>query len=451
MSTEELKRELTRIGDTAPVADVRADTWSKAQRARHRDWALALAAGVTAVALAAGLAAWLPTHDDLPVADAAAPGLPDRLYSVPDRMSARDNDDGWVRDEVTSDVAIGAAAAAWLTPAGGLPVVVDADAGGYHLLDLPDFAGNNRLVSRGLYEPTLALSPNGRRLAYSWATFGPDAAMKPIPSGVRVVDLMTGQVLEFALPGAEGTAVTALAWSPNGSWLAWAGDRLASWTTGSVGGGQPKAGRISLADETKQDLDPGRVDTTDASVAVDNQGRVTLVADSSMLRWDGHRRVVTHDVPLGLGASIMAPASPNGYVALASYGSGSVTVTNGSDRRVVDVGITRDDARVQPLGWVGDDLLVVSDHNDGSDGEMRLVSVDGGTPRVVGTVEGGLKPTLTVAIDLVSSERPTVPRPEPDWPWSEERWAFTIAAVLLGLGFALWAGFAVRRRYRPAR
>jgi hypothetical protein len=79
--------------------------------------------------------------------------------------------------------------------------------------------------------------------------------------------------------------------------------------------------------------------------------------------------------------------------------------------------------------------------------ELRLFPVDGGRSRVVGTVDGSVVPTLSVAIDLVTAERPTVERPEPNWPWFDER-----RAVMIDLGVAGALGLAYgARRVRRLR
>jgi hypothetical protein len=75
-----------------------------------------------------------------------------------------------------------------------------------------------------------------------------------------------------------------------------------------------------------------------------------------------------------------------------------------------------------------------------------MLSVDSERSRLVGTVDGSVVPTLTVALDLVTADRPTVERPAPDWPWSDER-----RAVMVGLGVAGVLGlvYAARRLRRP--
>jgi hypothetical protein len=448
--TGRLQEELARIADAAPVAEVPADTWARARRARRRDRGLALAASAAVVALVAGLVSWLPTLPDAAVVGSSAPGLPDHLYAVPERMSARGGeDDVWLRDEVTSDVAVGRAAAAWLTP-DGLPVVVGATDGRYHLLDLPGFSGNNWVTSIGLHPATIALSPDGRRLAYSWATFGPDAANEPIPSGVRVLDLESGTIREIPLPGAEGTAVEALGWSADSRWLAWGGARLGSWTTGSMGRSEPIAGRIAPGATTGEEYVPRRVHPFDAAVGVDVRGNVSLFGNGAVNTWDGRNQRVA---PLDNVAVTTRQASVDagGRVALPSRDGHTLFVLDslGAAVRQSDIGRLDDGAsEVHALGWVGDELLLAT--NGAYSAELRLFSVDDERSRVVGTVAGGVAPTLTVAIDLVTADRPTVERPEPDWPWSDERRAVMIGLGVVGVLGLLYGARRIERR-RPLR
>jgi hypothetical protein len=448
--TGRLQEELARIADAAPVAEVPADTWARARRARRRDRGLALAASAAVVALVAGLVSWLPTLPDAAVAGSSAPGLPDHLYAVPERMSARGGeDDVWLRDEVTSDVAVGRAAAAWLTP-DGLPVVVGATDGRYHLLDLPGFSGNNWVTSIGLHPATIALSPDGRRLAYSWATFGPDAATEPIPSGVRVLDLESGTIREIPLPGAEGTAVEALGWSADSRWLAWGGARLGSWTTGGMGLSEPIAGRIAPGSTTGEEYVPRRVHPFDAAVGVDVRGNVSLFGNGAVNTWDGRNQRVAplDDVAV---TTRQASVDAGGRVALPSPDGDTLFVLDslGTAVRQSDIGRLDDGAsEVHALGWVGDELLLATNGADSA--ELRLFSVDDERSRVVGTVDGGVAPTLTVAIDLVTADRPTVERPEPDWPWSDERRAVMIGLGVVGVLALLYGARRIGRR-RPLR
>lgn len=449
--TGRLRAELVRIADAAPIVPVDPhETWARARHARLRDRGLALAGAAAVVALGVGLVSRLPTPPEPAVTGSSAPGLPDHLYTVPERMSARsgDNHEAWLRDEVTSDLTVGLAAAAWLTP-DGLPVVVDATEGRYHLLDLPDFSGNNWITAVGLHPATIALSPDGRSLAYSWATFGPDAATAPIPSGVRIVDLESGAVREVPLPGEEGTAVEALGWSADSRWLAWGGARLGSWTTRSMGQSEPVAGRIPPGATSGEEYVPRRVHPFDAAVGVDVRGRVSLFGNGAVNTWDGrHQRVVPLD-ELDTSAR-QASVDRGGRMAVPSHDGHTVLVLETAGATVRRAGVAAADEAdrvVRPLGWVGDELLMTTHGTTGDDEELRLFSVDSERSRVVGTVDDGVVPTLTVAIDLVTADRPTVSRPEPDWPWSDERRAGAIGLGVVGCLALAYGVVRLRRRW----
>jgi len=391
-----LHDELQRIADRAPVADVPADTWARARGARKRDAVLAVA-GITAVlALIAGAVAWLPDRIEPPVADTHTDslGVPDHLYAVPQRMEARNNDDSWLRDEVTDDpTVVGIGAAAWVTSQ-GLPVVVDAERGDYHLLDLPDFVGNDWRLAAGLGNPVIALSPDGRELAYGYAVLGPDADTEPIPSGIRVVDLTTGELREIPVPGKQGTVISQIEWSPDGSWLAFSGTRQDTWTTksmGSRGPDGPVLGRVPPGTHEAQTIAAG---SPQVPLSVDDEGDVQY-------RYDG----------------------------VHVWGDGTV------ERR--DVGA---------LGRVDDELWLVR-----ADNELRLKPVDDSGYFTVGAVEPGVGDDLSVAVDLMTPGLPTVERPKPHWPWSEERISIAIG---LGVAAAIAVLLGLRRlvrRYWPAR
>jgi hypothetical protein len=406
MTTDELRRRLDVIAAAAPVAAVADDTWRRARRATLRDRVAGAAAVLALAASVAAASTWLPDRGGVPVADSDGFGVPDRLHAVPERMSDRENNGSWMRDEVVDDpTLVGTGAAAWVTDA-GLPVVVDADDGAYHLLDLPDFAGNNETFARGLGSPVVALAPDGRRLAYGYAVFGPDAGTEPIPSGVRVVDLTTGELREIPVPGEEGTAVSRIEWSPDGSWLAFAGMQQGTWTRETMGtpSGDPAGpllGRVA----------PGATEAEVRSVVDDEIGLV--VDDQGTVSWFSARLRVWDD---------------DG-------------VTAGADE---------DPALERALGTTPDGAAVRLDgHGDGDTGGVEIVRTDGVASRVV-VIPTGIRASLSLATDLMSTDRPTLERPEPDWPWSEERLSITIGivvaaaiGVLMGLRW-LW------RRGQPA-
>jgi hypothetical protein len=375
-----LHDELSRIADAAPPMAVREDPWEPAQRSRRRRRLATVASVAASVALVAGLATSLPRADapDAPVAAADALGVPDRVEAVPSRFAERGGDDAWSSDEVSDDLAIGRGAVAYVMRE-GLPVVLDADDGTYHLLDLPGFLGNDSFLANGLFGSRLsvALSPDGRHLAYGYAEVGPDAATEPIPSGLRVVDLTTGSLREVPVPLEEGTQVTQPAWSPDGRWLAWTGYSLGSWTGASMGRSTFVAGRVAPGAVVSEPVEPPR---NDAAVAVDDAGAVERRAGLVLGRVDDRQLALRPDT-----------------------GSLVLVDTAGRERRVAEV-------------------------------------------------EPGVPEGLSVAVDLMSVERPTVSRPGPDWPWSQEQVAWTALGVTLLVAAAAVASLAWvsgRRRRTP--
>ena len=250
MSPENTLRDLLeREATDAPRVVVTADTWRRGRRRRtlKRGGALLVAATVVAgTALGAGLLVGSDDRALPPAGSVGGLGLPDHLHAPPERMSDTDPEfGGWMREEVLrgDELAVGPAAAAWVTP-GGLPVVVDAETGEHHLLGLPDVASAN-LEARTFAAPDwqpLALSPDGTRLAYGTVRFGRDGAS----TGIRVLDLTTGEVdWTRELVGGAGIVVTRLSWSPSATIVAWQGQQTREWTGSSAGGSTPVVGVVS--------------------------------------------------------------------------------------------------------------------------------------------------------------------------------------------------------------
>jgi hypothetical protein len=472
--TGRLREELARLGETAPVAEVDPQTWRRARRARIRDQALVLAAVVLLVGI--GAVPLVAQHrSEPPAAGRPAAGVPQHIWLAPDRMAARGNDGSWIRDEVGGDLAVGRAAAAYVM-GGGLPVVIGAADGAYHLMDLPGFAGNNELTAHGLQggDLGLTLSPDGTKLAYAYAEFGAHAADRPIPSGVRVVDLSTGDVRTVRVPGGEGTLVTDVRWSPSGTWLVWAGYRMASWTTMSMGGSSPVAGVVSPDGDTSTPL-PAMAHNLRTSFAVSDTGEASVLGDSA--RYVGYGPGATEPssgsafsssltvhlpgrVPLHVGANVTLGASYVGDVlhdlrvrdTRAGYRLDTYDATGRHRRIGLPAALER--VRAEPLGWIDASHLVLrvgpTAHTSSDDDLPRLaLATVGDQPslRVIGGVDPGVT-GLTLASDLMSPSHPTVDRPEPAWPWTPERWALTLGLPVLAL-VLLASGFLVARRRAP--
>lgn len=454
--TERLREELARIGDTAPVADVPASTWDRARRARTRDRAVVVGAAAAVLALVVGLAL-IPRPDrSVPVASGSSLGVPAQIWGVPERFTMLSPDESWSSDLVETDLDIGRGAAAYVTPA-GLPVVIGADDGAYHLLDLPGFLGNS-LLSRGR-EAGLTLSPDGRHLAYAWSGPAPTSDATPMPSGVRVLDLETGDVRTIRLTGGQGVMVDTVVWSPGSSWLVWRGRVATYWTDSSSTYRSSAAGRIAPGATTSEDVPDGR---GEPAVAVADDGVVSLLTQSTLVTWDGHE--VSRWRAHGNQPTTAAAVSPSGdrVVFGTTYdldGISSVALPDGPVQHHVYLsGLYANGAQSRPLGWIDDDLLVARvSPVDGAGERLGTDQIVITTPRlsttstyrIVGHLDAAVPDSLSVAVDLMTLTRATVERPEPDWPWSSERLSLTIGLGVAG-ALALLAGLRWLWRRRSA-
>lgn len=469
MSPENTLRDLLeREATDAPHVVVTADTWRRGRRRRtlKRGGALLVAATVVAgTALGAGLLVGSDDRALPPAGSVGGLGLPDHLHAPPERMSDTDPEfGGWMREEVLrgDELAVGPAAAAWVTP-GGLPVVVDAETGEHHLLDLPDVVSAN-LEARAFAAPDwqpLALSPDGTRLAYGTARFGREGVI----SGIRVVDLTTGEgEWRRELAGGAGIVVTELSWSPSGTWVGWQGRQTREWTGSSIAGSLPVAGVVGPGPSGGVEGVTGGgaiVARDDGAAYVVTPGEIEILSFCPV-----DARCPAPPVPMdwrsvGVDLAPRAALSRDGSTLALSTFDGYDLVTVGLFERRPTVGAEGmpDDRpwQVSALGWVDEGhVLVLRDDNQGGDGLLSIVPVDPerSTSVDVGVVDSAVG-TPSIAIGLVTLDRPTVDRPDPRWPWSKERWAITVAAafvaVLLLLVLILARHASSRRPSRSQR
>ncbi|UFN43316.1 WD40 repeat domain-containing protein [Nocardioides okcheonensis] len=371
--TEHLRTTLHRLADAGVPLPVDDDLWGRAQSARRRGQALAVAAVLVLVVSVGGAAAlWsLPEREARTASSEVVAGgaIPRVIADAPDDI------------EPTADLAVGRASAAFVSGDGD-PVVVTADDGVPHVLDLPSF-GPDRAA--------FALSPDGRRLAYQQGA----------ESGTRlaVLDLESGRTTPLIVEGSTTLEIDGLSWSPGGNWVGWVASAVAdtpAWTgVHRVDGGEGSRAILAGNASSIAVADDG------ASAVGSVQGDVRLIplhAEVGQIR---------RAAP-GLAAGAFSP--DGSLLALGSGpGRGSSTL-DAASREVLRHPFpdgTLGESVVRPLGWVDDRIqLLLVQPVDGSGAELVVTTpeVDDQSiwRRRVGSVEtSGVANSLSVAVDLV--------------------------------------------------
>lgn len=204
MSTD-LREELDALARTQTFSPD-PSAWDRGRRARRRSHLARGAAALAVVAVVAGAGTLAVRPSAVGPADDAVPD-----GAVPSRITEHDG-------AVLNDLAIGMASVAYVR-SDGEPVLVDGTTGESHIVELPDFPtpevldrGND--LRRG---PWLALSPDGRRLAYP-TTLEYEREPGQVfnqTSWYRVVDLTTGESDLVDLPPYGSTPI-AMSWTTDG-------------------------------------------------------------------------------------------------------------------------------------------------------------------------------------------------------------------------------------------
>ncbi|RYB93805.1 hypothetical protein EUA93_05185 [Nocardioides oleivorans] len=329
----DLRATLQRLADSAEPLPVADDLWARGQASRRRGQALVVAA-VLAIIASVTWSAVLLGSDDREARTASTDVVPGG--AIPSRI----NDPGDLPLE--GDLAVGRVSVAF-TGSDGHPVVVTADDGRYHALDLTGW--DHGLVS---------VSPDGSTLAW---TIESDAEGRP-REGFALLDLTSGRVRLMSSGSVGSLTPEGLSWSPSGQWLTWFVDDDVSRT--QIGAGRQETTVIGKQVQWS---------------AVDDQGVITFYAQGPR-RWSQdrvHERIKTSEdtsVDIGRRGHSAAVASPSGdAVALVSNGdTAAVDFLMGGrfEERALATDLYPDGASVRPLGWASDTLVVAQ--VDGADG-----------------------------------------------------------------------------------
>lgn len=481
MTREELREQLARLADTAPVASVPEDTYRRGRRAvtRTRIAGAALAAGCVALLAMVGVGVIHRGDTDPGFSSssgvAVRPAVPDHVYTTGDDLP------------LSPTLKVGQAAAAYVD-VHGRAVVVDAATGDYHRVHL---AGLSSEFGTAHGRPAVSLSPDGRFLAWAWVDGAPGAPATTRPTGVRVADLTTGRTVSTSTNvGFDKDQVTrpadvfALAWSPDGRWLGWEARQLKRWTadsyvpsgrylgeTTSIRPGGP-LGEVDVQDVPGTSADTvtsGGTARSDSDrprpIAVRDDGTLVSVAGRTLVTGDNRPGTITSRWPAtqtfrltgghylgGLwidGSRVMAVEYPNG--------GGSVSIRqllpSGQSVAVSTSSLTV--PRVLGVLPYGQVLLEQDDSRRQYEDATTVWAVSpgpGGRVQQVMTVDPDVV-SLSVATDLMQGPQLTVPRQRPAClapSHSTRTWWLAGGAGALGLA-VLVAGGLWWSRQRSAR
>lgn len=448
MTDQQLRDELHRIAEDAPTAYVPSDTFTRGRRAHRRSVGLLVGTVAGAIALVAGAIALAPTRNSAdvdPARSRADLAVPDTIYATPTWLAESEDGRYSHADDLEQDLAIGVGAVAYVQPAEdsntGVAVVIDADDGDYHPLDLPDFIGLDPYWEKGTGDGVehrpLALSPDGRHLAWAWGT-GRDAGSdsQEIPSGVRIADLTTGQVTDWDLSPDKGTYVSDLEWSDGGERLLWLGSQMDRWDYQSYVPGDPIAGVID-PESTSVNFYRGKFrGGSNLSIwAVADNGAIAFngAYDSGDLQLQSASGEITA-VALPAKASMGEPVTFDGADLYISTVDGLAPLGGtGSTWAAPDA------LPLQLIGWAGDAPLVTSSSSSGDAYIAQLGTSKDARVLIEFDDAGHLASTVSIAYALIDTDatNPTIHRGKPHFvpPWVRTALPWLVAG---GLAVAIW-------------
>lgn len=436
---ELIRTVLHELADDLPPAHPPAGLWRRARRERLRDRAAVVVVGCCLL-IGAGLVAGIPAS--VTVSPAGPPPVSQEQLRMPDRVYAPSP---WLAGTDQTGppgplALIGSAERArWLFGRRRAPVGISAVDGSYRFLDLPD---------RRDEHTTVALSPDGLRVAYylSGSPESPDAQSDLV--GVGVYDVMTGEVTRHEVETTYGLSEgQVLLWSADGNWLAVEygqytsspgmsrGYKFLSWNPSTDG--MRQLGGVRGTEDVGVAPDGFLVGSSNWRV-VSPEGEVL-----GKLRLDREVHWAPWISPDGKWlAAVAAAPTRRGTTTMRLY-AGSL-----SGRGEVTLELVSERWQSQPVwGWLDDERVLVWGYDEQGEHGQQLVSMNLRTGEVVEQFARSEHPESTLGLESVARDLLRQPFVEGVRPSSVPSHA-TMGAVML-IATVLVAGvLLVRRRLR---
>ncbi len=439
--------ELAELGlrDAAHSPADQAWARGRAWQRRRRVVTAVVASAAAVVVLAVGVGAQrLASHDLAPAPAGAtdgAPRLPDQLYDAPGWLPGTDGE----APGVLSAIVGGYRKSLW--GAGEMALVgVSSESGEYRFLDLPGRATQ----IEDMVEETVALSPDGRRVAY-WLEGRPEDEPNreagSVVVGVAVQDLVTGDVVRHGVPTEHGLLAEALAWADGTLWFSWfqlAGARGSNGIDGTTA-----SWRVGLDDPRTFE---GRAVPSLHGATSSGGTLVSALGERVQLLTPDRRRV------LDLGTRTEGPValSPSGDQVAATLDPDAADVSDTVARQVavgevgtdtsIELRPTSDAEAHEVMGWRDEGHVVVRSLRDGTPSEVyQLIDVTTGEVEpLVQAKPTNLAPGTVFADQAWAGE--VFAAPEPGSPMDPRvRWSLLVGVPLVAvLGLLRW-----RRRAQP--
>lgn len=463
MTDQKLRDELSRIADTAPTLRVPDGLYIRGRR-RHRRAVAVVAASVTAavVLIVVGITGLPDRQSDIEPAerngDLVVPGM---VETAPEWLTELDGLGSYAHaDSLEDDLELGVGAVAYVRSSsdenGSVPVVVDATAGAYHVLDLPGFVGKE--VRGEESHSALALSPDGTHLAWAWADPADDDGT-PRPAGVKVADLATGDVRTWDVTAQHDAAIYVhnLEWSGNGQWLLWQGWQMRSWRDGTFETETSLAGGIGLGDDGFLFSDPSSAEAEEQNRELGLSRELEwAIADDGTIARLIENHVVTQAPGTAPENQSLPPIDAGQYVGLAYRGTDLQVIKQPFGTEVIPADGSssglKTDATGYPrlVGWIGAKPILWQEIDDNLTSFDLYGSADG-IPSSLVAMHRPIAQGATIAYRLIEpgEGRASLLDPDPVWPERSSGPSLPmIGLVIASLVALVLIPFALRRRQR---